>query len=122
MTPIEILKAARKLLTNPDHWTFGAMARDLDGEQVVPHSNAAACYCSVGAVYKVSGAAQQVPQTHPAEQVLRMLDKTATQLGHVQDWREDLRPCADLNDSKGHAAALEMFDLTISRLEAQGHE
>lgn len=54
MTPLQILRKARKILTPKGAWTRGALARDSLGIQVDPKSESAACWCSVGALHRVT--------------------------------------------------------------------
>ncbi|MBC2806583.1 hypothetical protein C3Y94_025875 [Rhizobium ruizarguesonis] len=58
MTPHEILAAGRELLSNPDHWTKGAPARDRKGESIIPYDPKATCFCTIGAIHKVVGPQQ----------------------------------------------------------------
>lgn len=51
MTPIEVLKSARELLSDPVRWTKGCLARDANGVSV--HASNGVCWCLMGAVIKV---------------------------------------------------------------------
>lgn len=53
-TPVEALRAARELISDPARWTKGADARDDSGEDVSYHSEAATCWCGIGALYHVT--------------------------------------------------------------------
>lgn len=48
-TTIEILTAARELLTDPSHWTKGANARNVRGKEALPNYPSAVCWCMTGA-------------------------------------------------------------------------
>lgn len=52
----QILKAARDLLTDPQHWTKGTLARNVFNEPVSVQSPRARCWCLHGAILKVSAA------------------------------------------------------------------
>lgn len=54
MTTLEILVAARELLSDKKHWTRGDLAHDVDGAAVDPRSKNAVCWCVIGAVQKFS--------------------------------------------------------------------
>lgn len=54
MTTVEVLKAARSLLSEPDRWTQGTYARDADGKAVPPSDPAAVCFCIHGAILHVA--------------------------------------------------------------------
>lgn len=51
-TAIEILVAARELLSDEKRWTKEYYARDAAGEGVNPSSKRAVCWCLVGAMRK----------------------------------------------------------------------
>lgn len=53
-TTIEILVAARALLSDEKRWTRGDLAHDIDGAAVDPRSKNAVCWCVIGAVQKFS--------------------------------------------------------------------
>lgn len=52
---MDILREARSLIENPEHWTQRSNARNKNGDVVGPKSTAATCWCINGAVQKVSG-------------------------------------------------------------------
>lgn len=54
MTTIEILVAARELLSARKRWTRYYMARNADGAEIDPRSEKAVCWCLFGAVQKFS--------------------------------------------------------------------
>lgn len=55
MTPLEIMKEAREILTNPAQWTQGVYARDEAGCGVNWEDEAATCFCALGAIRKAGG-------------------------------------------------------------------
>lgn len=55
MTTVEILIAARALITPPDKWTQGEIARDDEGNATSPTAMDAVCWCAQGAIAKVAG-------------------------------------------------------------------
>jgi hypothetical protein len=54
MTQLEILKAARALITPEGAWTTGDLARNFKGEAVNSRSPHAVCWCMSGAVRTAS--------------------------------------------------------------------
>lgn len=54
-TAVDILRAARELIAEPEKWTQGAYARDIEGLSTNESSRRAVCFCSSGAVYRVGG-------------------------------------------------------------------
>jgi hypothetical protein len=53
-TTIEILKEARELIAKEGGWTQGWYARDADGAETLSSSEAAVCFCIIGAFRRVS--------------------------------------------------------------------
>ena len=51
MTVLEVLKAARGLLSDERRWTKGAWARDATGRAIKSREPGAVCYCPVSAIY-----------------------------------------------------------------------
>ena len=49
------LAALKELLSDPDRWTQGAMARDIDGYEVRPSNPRACRFCLVGAMWRIVG-------------------------------------------------------------------
>lgn len=46
----DLLVAARAKVEDPAGWTKGVMARSSQGDSVMPHSERASCFCTVGAL------------------------------------------------------------------------
>ena len=53
MKALEVLEAAKELLSSEDKWTQGALARDKNKEKVSEISPEADCWCLSGAVHRV---------------------------------------------------------------------
>lgn len=60
MTVVELLKAGQELISVPERWTQGVAARDANGVPINPRKEDACCWCSYGALLKVSDDAQLV--------------------------------------------------------------
>ena len=55
MTTLTILRGALALIVNPDGWTQGAGARDLNGDLVMVLAPEAICFCPVAAIGRTVG-------------------------------------------------------------------
>lgn len=102
LTVEQLLKNARDKIADPKHWTQGKMAINRFGFDVPPESPNAACFCSVGAVR----AANTGNQPELGREALERLTLTA----------DHLFGCGiiSVNDLKGHASALKVFDKAIN--------
>lgn len=52
---LHILVCAREILSDPDHWTKGTLARTKTNKMTTTSNPAACRYCSMGAIVKCSG-------------------------------------------------------------------
>lgn len=99
---VDVLRAARKLLTPRKAWTQGYYAHGASGRKVSMYSRAAVCWCSQGAIWK---AVHDIPDSRSfdAEQFL-----LAT-LPSGEEW------IVEFNDNKKrkHREILEWFDRAI---------
>ena len=102
MTPLETLKAARDLISDPARWTQGVQARDEHGDQVPHNDPIAHCFCIMGAVGRV--AVQDTKMD-----ALRVLSKVTR--------RDFDTSIPDFNDTHTHAEVLALFDAAIAELE-----
>ena len=94
MTAAEILRAAADLVERPGAWTQGASALDASGRLVDFNSDAATCFCALGALWHAAGSAVSLP-VDSAETALRGIigrnvgdwndasDRTATEVAQV---------------------------------------
>jgi hypothetical protein len=101
MSLLELLKAARKLISNPHKWTRMSFARDEIGYPTHPTNNDAVCYCSIGSLMKVNGCNSSIF----CDRATMKINKAAEEMGYHN--------CVKLNDSASHADVLRMFDLAI---------
>ena len=99
---VQIVERARALIANEQHWCRRHLASDKNGAVVSPTSAKAMKRCALGAVV---AAAYQLTHDYDA----------AHQLGH-----EVLAPIyraailMRVNDTRGHAAVLALFDEVIA--------
>lgn len=107
MTPLEVLVKARELISDPSKWTTGKNARSSNRLPVHPTSDNAVCFCSYGAVSRVTGD----PDLH---------DGDPRAIGYLDDAAEELfNKCAsDVNDDMGHECALAVYDRAIELARA----
>jgi hypothetical protein len=99
---VQIVERARALIANESHWCRGEFALDANGSSVCPMSDAAVKRCGLGALimaaYQITTDRQEAIGF--AIKAMRPLHGSAT-LMHV-------------NDSRGHAAVLALFDEVIA--------
>lgn len=101
---IKVLIHARKLITDPAHWTQGYAVRDAEGNSDVPIDKAV-CFCAIGACMR----AEHDLKTAYAASSDPLYD-TLHELGIKYG-------LADYNDSHTHEEVLALFDKTINRLK-----
>jgi hypothetical protein len=97
---IQIVELARALIADEQHWCTHNLALDKNGIAVSPTSPRAIKRCAVGAAI---AAAYQL--THDFD--------TAHKLGH-EALASIGRPVTRVNDVRGHAAVLAVFDEIIA--------
>lgn len=99
-TPSEVLRAARELISVPERWTQDATARSVKRRPVLPRSQKAVCWCSVGAIDRATESTFS-PEAMDARSFLRDAAKTNV----ISTWN-DMR-------SRTHAEVLAAFDRAI---------
>jgi hypothetical protein len=102
MTPLETLKAARQLISDPAKWTQGDFARDADGNEVNPNNDLATCYCSFGAIQFVNKESTWITASRHLDGLC--LSKFGISLDVF-------------NDTHTHVEVLALFDAAIAELE-----
>lgn len=109
MTPLEILKLARKRIEKPENWTQGALARDSRGNASLLGRHGNACsWCALGAML-VSFEDPNL-KMNKEESVVAMNALEEAVGGCVMTF----------NDTHTHAEVLEAFGRAIAKLEAEG--
>ena len=113
MSTLEELKAVRELLSDPEHWTRGAFARDAQGGEISPASPEAACWCIGGAaMYMASEPGWDFIQLLDASlPVLRAVGDVigCTDVGFIGDWQDA--------PDRTHAEVLDALDRAIAAEE-----
>ena len=99
MTPLETLKAARELISDPAKWTQSLFARDKDGKRIDPQSKDAVCFSIER--FNVGCKTLSEVEGHP-DNVCERLFRTNV---------------ISFNDSHTHPEVLALFDAAIAELE-----
>ena len=98
----QIVERARAFIADEQHWCRGELARNVIGEEVCPTSASAVKRCALGAV--IAAAHELMHDSDAAHdfafKALRPKYGTAT--------------LVRVNDMRGHAAVLAVFDTVIS--------
>ena len=104
---IQVVERARALIADEQHWCRGELARDVNGEEVCPTSASAVKWCALGTV---TAAAHEL--THDLDAALDFAFKALRpQYGTATLVR--------INDMRGHAAVLALFDDVIAAENSQ---
>ena len=98
---LQIVEQARALIADGQHWCRGQLAEDATGAAVFPISANAVKRCGLGAVI---AAAYQLTQDYDA----------ANELAHNARPHYGITTLVHVNDLRGHAAVLALFDEVIS--------
>ena len=102
MTPLQTLKAARDLISDPARWTQGWFAKNERGLNVSEDHPDACCWCVLGAMKRVSSSSIGF---HQAAAILR--NRSMFRLFDLSEF----------NDTHTHAEVLALFDAAIAELE-----
>ena len=97
MNTLEILQAARELISVPERWTQGCLARNRAGKECSFRSNDSVRWCSIGALNKIS-------TLNIVSHALVFLSKAVSvKTNKFSTW----------NDTHTHAEVLQAFDRAI---------
>lgn len=94
MNNYDILTNAQNLIRDPKNWTQELYARDEDDHAVEPASKQAVCYCSLGAIMRVTGLDSDTTE-HPTFDLLEVA------MGSF---------VTEFNDDRTHAEVMAAFD------------
>lgn len=100
------LLLARLLITDPDCWTAGALARDPNGRPVSPLDEMAASWCGRGAVYRVVGG-----DIRAYWRAIRVLEASSRAL-----YGAPIRSVNDGPSTFAHGSVLGAFDHAVDAL------
>ena len=117
MTTLEILKAARELLSDEKRWTKGHYARDAQQRPTPPHAVDAVCWCPEGAMAKFSAASEDgtvnsIQVDEPLFFAFQAVNKAV--FGKGQTLTDRIHTWNDASE-RTHAEVLQRFDDAIAR-------
>lgn len=101
----QVLINARALIADPAHWTRGTLACDANGRTVEWHDQSATKWCAMGAIYRA--AYDLVGDQREATRIGDEVAKTV----RPNRWFGGGLPV--INDARGHAAVLKVFDKAL---------
>lgn len=105
MTTVEILKAAKELISDPKRWTQGLFARNIEGLVSPVTSKDAVCWCAAGSLWRVDGPSPTIQSQREA--AYELLSNAMG--GSVPDY----------NDTHTHIEVLAKFDEAIALAEEE---
>lgn len=108
MDKLQILVAARALISTPETLCRRELARDAQGNPVAPTSSAAVSWCSKGALLKVLAGA---PIPDDLEDLLTASNTSA-------DGRPIRAHYAGFTDTQSHDRVMAMWDRSIAEVRA----
>lgn len=114
-TTLADLRTAMFLISDPAHWTTGAMARTapaVDPANVTGvMDDDAACFCATGALRRAIGDSRALGERY--DRGYRALsDAIKRRPGDEATWLT----VVDVNDHEGHRAVLDLYDRAIAKL------
>jgi hypothetical protein len=101
----QVLINARALIADPAHWTRGTLASTANGRQVGWHDQSATKWCAMGAIYRAAYDLVGDPK-----EATRIGDEVAKSVC-PNHWLSGGLPA--INDVRGHAAVLKVFDKAL---------
>ena len=109
LTTLDILKKGRELIADPARWITRTYAQSRYGADCNVLSNAATCFCSVGALCRAAGMSVSVLEGYDGipKAPYRALQKA---MGDMP---------AEFNDTHSHALVLAAWDRAIAAEEAK---
>lgn len=102
MTTLELLKAGKEVIQDPNKWSRGSMARKGDGTPTYESDPDATRWCSIGILYKLMP--KLGPKYEEADHLLREASGSAEYFGFWQD-------------SHTHAEVMAVWDRAIQLAE-----
>lgn len=102
---VEVLKKAKALIADPEHWCRRRVATNAGGDGVPATSPSAVSWCSIGAVSAVT------VDVDVKQHAWMMLERAAEEMGFEED-AEAAAAC--LNDETDHPTVMKMFDRAIA--------
>lgn len=117
-TPVDVLRAARKLIEKEENWIQYLEARDVYGSEVSFSSDEAVCFCSIGALRRSTwDLTVKLQQSENYHQVARQATKYLVDALPERPAREGYWGVSIYTDSHTHADNLTLFDKAITLAE-----
>lgn len=104
---VKLLQDARNLISKPENWTQDDFAKTADGSGTYSCSDEAVCWCSLGALIKVSPPDENNQTKKPAKLALRKAMGGAI---------------AIFNDAHTHAEVIAAWDKAIELAKEEQNE
>lgn len=117
LTVLEVLEKARALIADKKRWTQREFARNRRSETVSPDDPEACRWCAAGAVMRVLGLAESDLYDDSAALSTHNAALAALEL-HARIGGYNVS-VADVNDSLGWAAAMNLYDRAIAAEKAK---
>ena len=102
MKPSELLIKAKAVIADPKHWTQGSYAKDAEGQASAPCAPDTVCWCSIGALNKVTHEEHTYDARFAATKYLAVVSDECGYIG-----------IPDFNDSSSHEAVMKAWDKAI---------
>jgi YD repeat-containing protein len=101
----QVLINARALIAERAHWTTGTLACTANGRRVAWHDQSATKWCALGAIYRAAYDLVGDPT-----EATRIGNEVAKSVSPARWFRGGLPA---INDVRGHAAVLKVFDKAL---------
>lgn len=101
---MDLLREARALISDPDKWTQGALARNAHGSEVAHYSPDACKWCAVGAISRVAASNNASYDTEMS--AYSSLVQASRRLFYSD-------AVGEVNDTHSHTDVLALFDRAI---------
>lgn len=112
MNTIEVLRAARELIKDPERRTTRAAAKNSMGQVVLAYDEDAVCWCAWGAVRKIEGGPSSLGPS-PAMMALACAMGWNSETPNLSP----LQVIYDFNDTRCHEDVMAAFDMAASVVE-----
>lgn len=119
ITPLQLLKRARRLLSKKERWTQNHYARNAKGASRSPRGNSATCFCTIGALAHELGVPGDRVSSHPAGRVALDVLQQEMPVTYMSERHTNTEHIIIFNDtsSRKHIDVLRLYDRAIKKLE-----
>src|SRR3989442_13897257 len=102
----QVLINARALIADPAHWTRGTLACNVNNRKVEWHDPSATKWCAMGAIYRAA-----YDLVGDLQEATRIGNEVVVKSVSPTRWFRGGLPV--INDMRGHAAVLKLFDKAL---------